>query len=234
MDTLKRLTAALELAQSGQHELALNEYVWFHEHALEEDPSLRGVRLSFALSYWIELGKAYPPALAKLKEIAEQKQKLLDNGATDWEIFNDVVALNEALEEQGATYKIFVSINNRDPEFAQRCARVATPAIVQEKDFQLARSFLPNPVGTIEYLVDQLNKDASWAATEADPERREKTTEAFLHNYIDDVSMLVHIVANSGDSALSEKMIEMAIDQITEEGLRSAVKECLRNHAPFP
>lgn len=37
-----------------------SEFVWFHEHALEVDRAYRGVRLSFALAFWLELAEQYP------------------------------------------------------------------------------------------------------------------------------------------------------------------------------
>ncbi|MDX1982468.1 MAG: hypothetical protein SFV51_19490, partial [Bryobacteraceae bacterium] len=49
-------------ARQGDYAEALQKYLWFHHHALEHDMALSGVRLSYALNEWWELGKAYPPA----------------------------------------------------------------------------------------------------------------------------------------------------------------------------
>src|SRR5689334_15054207 len=45
---------------AGKYEDALRDHLWFHEHALEEDPTLAGVRLSFALRDWIYLAEQFP------------------------------------------------------------------------------------------------------------------------------------------------------------------------------
>ena len=38
---------------------ALAKHIWFHDHALEYQPSMYGVRLSFALSYWKQLSRKW-------------------------------------------------------------------------------------------------------------------------------------------------------------------------------
>lgn len=81
-------------AQEGRFSEALSEYIWFHEHALEERPSLHGVRLSFALGYWLELAEQYPPARAALQSVLDEKTARLERGDQDWELFNDVTAIN--------------------------------------------------------------------------------------------------------------------------------------------
>ena len=56
-----------EDVKNRRYEVALSKTLWFHENALALRPSLSGVRLSFALSYWLELGEVYPPALEEMK-----------------------------------------------------------------------------------------------------------------------------------------------------------------------
>ncbi len=91
MTAKERLRAARDAARDGRYAEALSEYIWFHNHALEEMPSLRGVRRSFALGYWLELAAAYPPARAALKGVRDEKTKRLLEGAEDWELFNDAL-----------------------------------------------------------------------------------------------------------------------------------------------
>lgn len=59
---------------------ALGIFVWYYDNALKYNRSEYGVRNSFTLSQWIQLGKDYPPALAELQKIRDAKTKLfLDN-----------------------------------------------------------------------------------------------------------------------------------------------------------
>ena len=61
--------------RAGRFADALTKHVWFHENALKYVPSLSGVRLSFALTYWMELGAVYPAALRKLKRIRDDAER---------------------------------------------------------------------------------------------------------------------------------------------------------------
>jgi RNA polymerase sigma-70 factor (ECF subfamily) len=47
------------LRAKGQYQAALDRYLWYWNHALEYEPGLSAVRLSFLLSDWVELGRPY-------------------------------------------------------------------------------------------------------------------------------------------------------------------------------
>lgn len=59
---------------------ALGIFVWYYNNILKYNSPQTGVRNSFCLDKWLELGKVYPPALAELQNIYNVKEKLfLDN-----------------------------------------------------------------------------------------------------------------------------------------------------------
>ncbi len=72
---------AKDLAAGGQYEPALQRHLWYHNHALEYDPNQRGVRLSFALTDWVELGRKYPKAKQALLEIRDGNTRKLVKAA---------------------------------------------------------------------------------------------------------------------------------------------------------
>jgi hypothetical protein len=81
-DAERALADARRLAKQGDYEGALAKHVWFHDHALSVRPSYYGVRLSYALSDWIELGKKYPKARQTLESVRDAKtSKLLAGDA---------------------------------------------------------------------------------------------------------------------------------------------------------
>jgi len=80
--------------RTHKKEEALERFIWFHEHALEHDQSMYGVRLSFALSYWKSLGESYPPAQKALVKTRDDKAKLIREGRGSKNLFHDVMALN--------------------------------------------------------------------------------------------------------------------------------------------
>ena len=73
-DARQVLRDAREEARRGAHAEALEKYLWFYHHALEHSPALSGVRLSYAISEWVELGNAYPPALEALESAKGSNQ----------------------------------------------------------------------------------------------------------------------------------------------------------------
>jgi hypothetical protein len=101
IDPEQVLGEARELADSGAYAEALEKYRWFHENALAHEPSMYGVRLSFALRSWAQLGEVYPPARAALESIRDAKAAALRDGSLDRELFEDVESINEMLGQVG-------------------------------------------------------------------------------------------------------------------------------------
>src|SRR5262245_16874293 len=124
------LHEAADLAGQGRYEEALARHLWFHHHALEVEEALYGVRLSYALSDWVELGMVYPPALQELRAVRDAKERALSEGAGSRELFHDVVAINDHLGEAARTVELFRLMDRDFRELASECYRVAEPALV--------------------------------------------------------------------------------------------------------
>jgi hypothetical protein len=139
------LEAAQKLACDGKYEEALQKHIWYHKHALELDQAQYGVRLSFALSYWIDLGKKYPPALKALREIRDGDATRLAAGEQNRELFNDVVAINEELGDSAATVDVFKKIESVQPMFASTVAQVADKSLFHAREYQLEKKYLGDP-----------------------------------------------------------------------------------------
>src|SRR5690348_8938818 len=87
------------LFKEGRYDEALIRHIWLHDHVLDDNPSLYGVRLSFALANWIELANKYPKALAVLKDIRNKKSARILAGKLERNLFDDVHAINHYLDE---------------------------------------------------------------------------------------------------------------------------------------
>lgn len=233
MTAQERLQAARMAAQEGRFSEALSEYIWFHEHALEERPSLHGVRLSFALGYWLELAEQYPPARAALQSVLDEKTARLERGDQDWELFNDVTAINRESGKDEATYDLFVLINKANPAFAARCVEVAMPAIVKAADFTLARSFIRDPEKSVEQLASRLIEGIEWANRSLHPERQADITDHKIRLYAEEVGMLTQIVHMSGDSERADALLEQAISLVGSPALQEAVRAALASVYSF-
>lgn len=97
-DPKKIRDEAREDERAGRYEDALAKRVWYHENS-RNYAGLGGVRLSFALMESMDLGKEYPPALDKLREVRDEAEKAVNAGKDVWQSFQDYASINEYLGE---------------------------------------------------------------------------------------------------------------------------------------
>jgi hypothetical protein len=82
------LDEARTACHSGDFARALDRYVWFFDNCLANDPAYYGVRLSYVLDEWTDLGKKYPPAAERFNPSSGshwrrwKKRHLLDCSTT--------------------------------------------------------------------------------------------------------------------------------------------------------
>jgi hypothetical protein len=159
MDADQRLHAARKATMDGRHAEALADFLWYHHHALEENPAQYGVRRSFALSYWKELADVYPQALQAMEDERDRCAQALLDGAADIEAFRDVEAINSKLGVTALTHQLYVKLTAVRPELARQCARQALPAVVEAEDYQLASELLGDPGERIAQDVAHFNRN---------------------------------------------------------------------------
>jgi hypothetical protein len=145
-DLLKYLRDTQDLARAGEYEEAAERYLWFHNHVLEHEPAMNGVRLSSALMSWKELGDVYPPALASIKKVRNEKTDILVQKNGNRHLFHDVAALNNTLEEDAKTIELFRILDKEQPDLAKQCWRAAKDAVITGKAYDLVRKYIGNPV----------------------------------------------------------------------------------------
>jgi hypothetical protein len=216
-----RLSAAREAALSGNHELALSEYVWFHDHALEYEAALYGVRLSFALSYWVDLGKSYPYALEVLRKIRREKAQKIALGNGERELFHDVAAIDRALSEPHATASLFVQLDEKQVELAKRCADLARTALVQSENYPLAAKYLPDADAYILRCAETLNFCIS--SIENRPRHKTSRYDAHVTIFVNEITETRKILRGSGNVETAAKLAAVAASFVDGARERKAV-----------
>jgi len=227
MDVCERLHRAQQAAADGQHDEALREYIWFHEHALDFEPSLYGVRLSFAMGYWLDLAKVYPEALRALKDIRDQKTQRLLAGDGNRELFHDVESINEHLKDERATYEMFLKLNAANPSLARSCVSLAMPAIVKSGDCHLARRFIADPFEKIQRWSTTLNEDIANLANE--PSRETPVQDTYVHIYVERINLLLSVLNGTGEYENAERLRASALESIESPLVREAVRVALES-----
>jgi hypothetical protein len=125
MDLFERLMAADAAARQGNHEHALSEFLWVHNHVLDEDEAFAGVRLSFALSSWATLAAEYPPALNALRDARSSAAARVLSEGVDGYAFQDVVAIDDHLGQPHSSYDLLLQLRGTQPDVARLWAHVA-------------------------------------------------------------------------------------------------------------
>lgn len=225
MDPRERLSAGQLAALEGRYEEALDEYVWFHDHALEYQRSLYGVRLSFALAYWMDLAELYPRARARLEEIRDQKASSLAAGKGDRLLFHDVEAINQSLGEEAETYHLFVKMLDTAPFLAASCADDAIEAIVKARDFPLAERYSDLPEDALLRYSDSLNEHV--AGLSGDAKRRARVLDAYIHIYCDRVGTTIAILEGIGKSDDAGSCRDWAVALVDSKPVRKRVEKIL-------
>lgn len=229
MNASERLDKARADVEAGRYEEALRGYVWFHDHALEEQRSFYGVRLSYALDEWVELGRLYPPAMHELQAKRDEKSARLGRGEGDRGLFHDVESINEYLADYESTYNLFVRLMGSNTALADKCADLAVPAIVKSKDFVLARRMLQNPERSVRNWSKTLNEDVADLASH--PPHAEARLGAYVHYYATQVQLVLDVLNGAGEPEFAKLIHERALTSVESASVRNAIKDALSHSA---
>lgn len=216
-DALQALRDAREAARRGAHSEALEKYLWFHHHALEHDPALAGVRSSYVISEWVELGKAYPPAQEALESIQSKNLRLLKEGSCERLRFHDFASINQYLGRSELTTTLFAELAEHQPEFARTCFRSALPALLRTRSFALARRFVSSP-------NEQLDNHLAQLAKVLNARRRTGDDDTLIGVFATQLRQLLSIFEELGENKeanlLQSKAVEALTDPLDQEELR--------------
>jgi tetratricopeptide (TPR) repeat protein len=137
------LNAARSAVGAGDYGKALEHYEWFFDHALDDDPgSFYGVRLSYCLNEWSNLGRSYPPALERLLWKRDESLRLLA-ATRDPERFHDFKSICEALQEESPLpLEKFTELHSADRELASSVRRFIWHEVVDAGLWDIAAHYI--------------------------------------------------------------------------------------------
>lgn len=221
----RALDDAKRFAEDGNYPAALERHLWFHEHALRIRPSMYGVRLSFAISYWLELGEKYPEALAALKAVRDETASRLRGGELKRSAFHDVASISEQLAETAITVELFRDLAARHPEFATKVRDLAEGALEEAGEHELSRRFLGDPMKRYEAIQERLGYGRKNAGEQLHPDLHRR---AYESTFSSDVTRLLILLAATGDLALAKEIQRQALElQSSDSSIGTALLEHL-------
>lgn len=221
----------------GKYDEALAKYVWLHENVLKYEPSMSGVRLSFALGDWYRLGEKYPPALAKMEEVRDAVGKRITANVVkriSFEDYQEFAAINRELGEEEKTVEMFKFVDQRNSKAAVRVFGVSEPALIKAKEYALCGKYL-EPDESIKRTTElfQLVRTRY-----KDSKRAEMLQDFQTKKFINDAGTLVAIlVVNNRQDEAQEALIELKKvegDAKFHAKLAAALEEALVGKVPDP
>lgn len=228
IDPREVLRDARQCVKSRDYAAALEKYIWFHDHALDVDRSFVGVRLSYAVSEWADLGEHYPPALTALEDVRDSKTSTLMKGDGDSSLFHDVMAINRALGQAERTRDLFKIIAETNRGLAEKCFPAALQSLVSTKEWSLARSFIPDAQSEIDRFAMPF-KSALRSTPSGSKEMKE---DIFVRIYVKNIGLILQVLTGTGDESEARRTRQYAIDCVTDEQVRDLVIQRLSPSPP--
>jgi serine/threonine protein kinase len=243
LDLQTILNSAGSLMNEGSYEEALQHYLWYFDHS-RNDAAQRGVRLSFALSGWIELGRRYPKARQALIEIRDADSRQFSGNGGYADLFQEIAGIDQYLGDDDATMALFKSIQKRDPQLAGECFLYAEGTLFQKGDYQTCRRYLGQPQAAFERIRQswQTMKQFEKQNDVRREEQRErfqalaKTNKLFAHvpdfpapppfaddNFVRQTRELIEILIATGGKSVAESIQTEALAVLTDSRLKTAV-----------
>ncbi len=217
------LTDAQVYADRGKFEKSLERHVWYHENALKYQPSLYGVRLSFALGDWGELGKSYPPAIDKMIEIRDESYDRFVNHNGPESLFHDVCSINEQLGTESLTIQLFAQLAESNPKKARQAFRFVDDLLIVENRFGLfsqfgdSKSHLKQVIASRRDMLSHFAKHPYPSSSEMIDRENEALVETVLK--------LAAMAVEKGDLALAKDLKAMAHKEVPDARLTAGEPE---------
>ncbi len=220
-DMQKYLSDTEELARKGRHKEALERFIWFHEHVLEHEPAMAGVRLSFALSSWKKLGDAYPPAKQAFLDMRDKRAEQLRNGQGDYSTFQEVSAFNRELGRRDETVKLFLELEKKDPARAEQCWIMAKDAVFAEKQLDIAKRYIKSPLR--EYKILKASYDRENAYFEGTKSGGDRFKNWQDKHFVEETLRLITVAKYIGDKKTAEEIRKLAVSVVDDPRLQEPI-----------
>jgi|GEM_PF-3528269 len=209
------LERAEQYRREGKYAESLREHLWYHKNALKYDEAQTGVRLSFALGDWVDLGHDYPPATDALRAVRDETLVTYRKDPSNALLFDEVMTINLALDDLVSAKSLFYEGRKnavRDDAFSLDLDRV-----FQTGDMKWARDVVGDP----EKKIDEIkhNRELSRLALSTRKELANEVDGVFAKQIVN----LVKAVAKLDGVPAAHKLQEKALTFLNTPEIRDAL-----------
>jgi hypothetical protein len=213
-----------------RYEDALAKHVWFFQNALKYDLALYGVRLSFALSDWVELGSVYPPALEKLKSVRDEAGKNVREGSAVRGNFHDFASINEYLGEDDKTKELFIWLDSNAHNLAEDVFDLALPALIKAKEYNLCGKYI-DPDSYFQEILSRYNRTKAIAQS---PKFGEDLLDFANKSFLNDTATLVALLVVNGRKVDANRIAAEAIKEWDAPEFKEQLEKAKNGEMPIP
>lgn len=228
-EPLQVYTEAIEDRKAGRYADALAKLLWFREHALERSSAFAGVRNSFALAEWHELGRHYRPARESLLEARDTAERQVREKAERL-TFLDMASLNESLEETERVVQIFRELTKSSPDAARECYDIAERYLLAHGEHGLCNSFLD--VETRMAKISQFYAEMKQYLKEVDliePDEEDEESIDVGDEYLaSEIIPLVTLLTQNGRHEEARHVGQTAMGMLPDKAFEARLKAALR------
>ena len=222
------LDSAVDDSQAERYDEALQKFLWFHE-ASRSEIGMGGVRLSFALGYWMDLAEQYPPALEAFIRLRDELEQRCRDNHGDFESFHDVSAFNRYLGDGRRTIDLFMEIAAEYPGNAKRIYHVAERLLVAAGMYQQCAPFLEwekRVDRSISAYKIELKLEASWEESDVAPP-------AFARRHFEaNSATIVALLSLNGRRDEAEQVRDRVLDVLDDAAIRGTLELAMSGHFP--
>lgn len=212
------LRLARDWAKQGRNDDALRAHRFYHRHSAGR-AGHGGVRLSFAVVDWADLGKKYPPALKALRDVRDRSARDALGPPFSQELFWDTLAINWALADREATYRFVGAVEAAHPdEIAGNLTDEVRQVLMDRREYERCLRWMGDPMGKLEMAAVLLVSTGGVFSDGREARRRRD-------RYVDEVRDLVLILVGAGRTRTATKIVNRARRLVDSPRLDSAVAD---------
>lgn len=224
------LNEAQEDTRAKRYEMALEKYIWFHKNAIKHNAGMSGVRLSFALSYWHNLAKVYPPAMDLLRETRDEASENVLNGKQLVESFHDLASINRTISEDSHTTDTFILLETQNKATAKKVFRLAKSALIKGKEYQLCGKYL-DPDQSYPLMLRNRKMHQQMAKN---PQFGARLLEFSDKKFTNDVATLIALLVVNDQKMKAKEIADSAKTEWDNAPFHAAIEKALEGKVPDP
>jgi hypothetical protein len=222
------LRSAVDDTHAERYEDALQKFLWFYE-ASRSEFGLGGVRLPFALGYWLELAAKYPPAMNAISNLRDEMEQQCRDNHGDYASFRDASALNGYLDDDRRTINLFLDIAKEYPDNAKQIYHVAERLLVADGKYQQCAPFLDYAT-TIESAISSykilLDLEESWSGGDSAPPKTAR------RNFETESATLIALLSLNDRRSEAELVRDRCFEVLDDAVFRYRLDLALSGHFP--